>query len=152
MIFTGSIKVPAPRAAVFEKLNNPQFFASCVSGVENLEELSPTHYKAELATRIAYIRFRFEISVEIVEQVAPERVVAKAEGKPIGAVGRLSSVSSVTLSDVDGGTEATYEIDLSLAGKLGSIGQPVLKSKAREMEREFSANLIAAFTQEEATV
>lgn len=151
MKFTGSIAVPALPAAVFDKLNDPQFFASCVQGVEDLEEIDPTHYKAVLATKIAFIRFRFDISVEIVEQVRPERVVAKSEGKPIGSAGRLSSTSSVTLSETEGGTEVAYEIDMVMTGKLGSIGQPVLKSKAREMEKDFAANLIAAFTHEEAT-
>jgi carbon monoxide dehydrogenase subunit G len=32
-----------------------------------------------------------------------------------------------------------------LTGKLGSLGQPVLKSKAREMEKQFAARLAAAF-------
>ncbi len=32
-----------------------------------------------------------------------------------------------------------------LTGKLGSLGQPVLRSKAKEMERQFAARLAAAF-------
>ena len=33
----------------------------------------------------------------------------------------------------------SYEIDAALTGKLGSLGQPVLRSKAKEMERQFAA-------------
>jgi len=33
-----------------------------------------------------------------------------------------------------------------LAGRLGSLGQPVLKAKARDMELQFVERLRAAFT------
>ena len=46
MKFTGEFTVPAPRTQVFEKLNDPQFFAYCLEGVSDLEEIDPEHYKA----------------------------------------------------------------------------------------------------------
>jgi hypothetical protein len=42
-------------------------------------------------------------------------------------------------------TKILYAIEATLAGKLGSIGQPVLKSKAKDMEAKFVANLRKAF-------
>jgi carbon monoxide dehydrogenase subunit G len=42
-------------------------------------------------------------------------------------------------------TQVSYIIDTTLTGKLGSLGQPVMKSKAKEMERQFAARLLAAF-------
>ncbi|MEA2989019.1 MAG: uncharacterized protein QOG83_1730, partial [Alphaproteobacteria bacterium] len=42
-------------------------------------------------------------------------------------------------------TKIAYEVDAALTGKLGSLGQPVLRSKAREMEKLFAARLQAAF-------
>jgi carbon monoxide dehydrogenase subunit G len=38
------------------------------------------------------------------------------------------------------GTDS-YAIDATLTGKLGSMGQPVLKAKAKEMEKQFTARL-----------
>ncbi len=63
----------------------------------------------------------------------------------MGIVGRLSSTSTATLTDDGANTRVTYEIDASLTGKLGSIGQPVMKSKAKEMERQFARAIAAAF-------
>jgi carbon monoxide dehydrogenase subunit G len=34
-------------------------------------------------------------------------------------------------------------METTLTGKLGSIGQPVLKAKARDMEKQFAKNLQA---------
>lgn len=145
MKFTGEIRVPAPREAVFAKLNDAKFFASCVDGVQDLNEIDATHYTATLETRIAYIKFKFAVAVELTTVREPEEVVAKAEGTPMGAVGRLTAVSTALLREEGQETVVAYDIDVALAGKLGSIGQPVLKSKAKEMEKQFTANLQAAF-------
>jgi hypothetical protein len=145
MKFNGEIRVSAPRSAVFAKLNDARFFASCVDGVQDLNEIDATHYTATLETRIAYIKFKFAIAVELTTVREPDEVVAKAEGTPMGLVGRLTATSSALLREEGNETVVGYDIDLTLAGKLGSIGQPVLKSKAKEMEKQFANNLRAAF-------
>jgi carbon monoxide dehydrogenase subunit G len=145
MKFTGRIDVPAPRQAVFAKLCDAHFFASCVDGVQDLVEIDGRHYTATLETRVAYIKFKFAVSVEIVEQDEPVRVVARVEGTPMGMVGRLTATSAADLAEQDGGTAINYELDVALTGKLGSLGQPVLKSKAKEMERQFASRIQAKF-------
>jgi carbon monoxide dehydrogenase subunit G len=52
-----------------------------------------------------------------------------------------------TLSEVAGGTQVSYTVDAAITGKLGSIGQPVLRSKAKEMESQFVQNLHALLEQ-----
>ena len=39
----------------------------------------------------------------------------------------------------------SYEVEAALTGKLGSLGQPVLRAKAKEMERQFAQRFRAAF-------
>ena len=145
MILSGEIKVNAPREAVFEKLNDVPFFASCIDGVGDLEKVNATCYKATLTTKVAYIQFKFQVVVEITENVFPEIITAKTEGNPIGIVGRLQAISSAKLIPENNLTSIQYTIDLKLTGKLGSIGQPVLRSKTKELEQQFAKNLQAAF-------
>jgi carbon monoxide dehydrogenase subunit G len=83
--------------------------------------------------------------VEISESHSPNKIVAKSEGTPMGMVGRLISTSTANLSEINGHTQIDYVIDVSLTGKLGSLGQPVIKSKAKELERQFAKNLNLAF-------
>jgi hypothetical protein len=145
MKFSGEITVSAPRDAVFDRLRDAHFFASCVEGVGDLTELSPDRYSAKLVTRIAYIRFEFDVTVDIVHAERPSLIEARLEGKPHGVVGRLTATSVARFADSDSGTRVAYDIEASLTGRLGSIGQPVLKSKAKEMERQFVQSLHAAF-------
>jgi carbon monoxide dehydrogenase subunit G len=145
MKFTGRIDVPAPREAVFEKLRDAHFFASCVDGVQDLVEIDDRRYTATLETRVAYIKLKFAVAVEIVELDEPVRVVARVEGTPMGMVGRLTATSAANLEEQDGGTAVNYELDVALTGRLGSLGQPVLNSKAKEMERQFASRIQAKF-------
>lgn len=147
MKFTGDISIGAPREAVFAKVQDARFFASCVEGVQNLNEIDATHYTAVLETKVAYLKFKFNVTVEVVRMEAPREIEAKVEGTPLGIVGRLTASSITRLEDEDGGTKVSYEIDAALTGKLGSLGQPVLRAKAKEMERIFTERIRAAFAQ-----
>ena len=141
MKFDGQISVRAGREAVFDKLRDARAFASCVEGVGALSEIDGSHYTATLETRIAYMRFKFAVAVEVTNLDPPRLIEAKVEGTPVGVVGRLTAASTTTLEQTGEETLIRYAVDVSLAGKLGAMGQPVLRSKAREMEKSFAANL-----------
>ena len=145
MNIAGEITVAAPREAVFKALSDAPFFASCIEGVQDFKKIDATHYDAVLETRIAYMRFKFKVAVEMTKAISPEEIEAKVEGTPLGVVGRLTATATTRLVDLGGQTLIRYAIDATLTGKLGSMGQPVLKSKAKEMEKQFTARLTAAF-------
>jgi uncharacterized protein len=141
----GEITVAAPRDAVFKALSDAPFFAACIEGVRDLKTIDATHFSAGLETRIAYLRFNFKVDVEIIRLSPPEEIVAKIEGTPLGIVGRLTATATTRLLEAGGGTVIQYAIDATLSGKLGSMGQPVLNAKAKDMERHFIERLFAAF-------
>jgi hypothetical protein len=91
------------------------------------------------------MRFKFKVAVEMTKAISPEEIEAKVEGTPLGVVGRLTAIATTRLADLGGQTLIHYAIDATLTGKLGSMGQPVLKAKAKEMEKQFTARLTAAF-------
>src|SRR5437868_4676020 len=93
MKLTGEISVKAPREVVFDKLRDARFFASCVEGVQDLAEIDATHYSAVFETRIAYMRFKFSVTVELMRVTPPGEIEAKVEGVPHGVVGRLTAHS-----------------------------------------------------------
>ena len=145
MKLTGELSVRAPRAKVFDALKDARFFASCVDGVRELTEIDATHYAAVFETKIAYMTFKFAVTVEMTRAEPPDLIEGKVEGRPMGLVGRLTATATTRLSEDGGATKIAYEIDSALTGKLGSMGQPVLKAKAKEMEKQFAARLKARF-------
>jgi uncharacterized protein len=143
--FTGELTVKAPRASVYKAVRDARFFASCVDGVRNFEEIATDSYSALFETKVAYMKFSFKVKVEVVRADEPRQIEAKVEGTPLGIVGRLTATSLTTLTEAGDETKIDYAIDAALTGKLGSLGQPVLRAKAKELERQFAARLAAAF-------
>jgi len=148
MIVSGEITLPAPRQTVFDVLQDAPFFVSCVEGVRDLEAIDATHYGAVLETKVAYMKFSFKVSVEVTRLSPPDRIEARIEGTPLGIVGRFTAVSTTDLIEAGNETLVKYSIDANITGKLGSMGQPVLKSKAKEMEQKFAEKMRAAFAGE----
>lgn len=154
MKFTGEFTVPAGREVVFARLQDHALLAECVDGVQEVEPLDERNYKVKLQTRLAYIRIGFTLDMSITEIEAPAFMKITATGKPLGMVGRLSGDATLKLTEseaeAEGQTLVSYVLDLAVAGKLGSIGQPVFKSKAKEMESSFVEKFNASLESENA--
>jgi carbon monoxide dehydrogenase subunit G len=148
MNVSGQFTVQAPRAVVFETLRDARKFVGFVDGVSDLKEIDATHYSAVFETKVAYLKFKFNVTVEVTRISPPDEIEARIEGTPLGIVGRLTATSLTKLTDAGNETRVDYSVEAALAGKLGSIGQPVLRSKAKDMEKQFAAKLRAAFAPE----
>jgi carbon monoxide dehydrogenase subunit G len=147
MNVSGEFTINAPRERVFNAIKDARFFASCIDGVQDLTEVDPTHYDAVFETKVAYLKFRFKVTVEITKLQEPDQIEAKVEGTPLGIVGRLTATSRTKLTADGDRTKVDYSAEAALTGKLGSLGQPVLKSKAKQMEKQFAERLQAAFAE-----
>ena len=79
MNVSGEFTIKAPRAAVFETIRDPKSFIALVDGVRDLKEIDPTHYEAMFETRIAYLNFKFKVTVEVLKLELDE-IAAKIEG------------------------------------------------------------------------
>ena len=145
MKFSGQLTVNAPRADVYNALRDARVFAACVDGVRDLTEIGPDKYAAVFETKVAYMKFSFKVTVEVVRADAPREIEAKVEGSPLGIVGRLTATSLTKLTEAGDATRIDYDVEAALTGKLGSLGQPVLRAKAKDMERQFAARLAASF-------
>jgi carbon monoxide dehydrogenase subunit G len=131
---------------VFDTIRDPKSFILLVDGIKDLKKIDPTHYEAVFETKIAYLNFKFKVTVEVLKLEIGE-IAAKIEGTPLGVVGRLTATTSTTLTEAGDETKVAYSVDAALAGKLGSMGQPVLRSKAKDMEKLFVSRLRERFAQ-----
>ena len=147
MKITGQITVPAPPARVFAALRDAHFFASCVDGVRDLTAVDDTHYTAMLETKVAYMAFRFNVAVELTRIEPPDLIEARITGTPSESSAGSPPPRPPGCSQQGDETLIEYAIESVLTGKLGSIGQPVLRAKAKDMERQFTTRIRAAFAQ-----
>jgi len=79
MNVSGEFTVNAPRDVVFRTLRDPTSFVRFVDGVSELKELDPTHYEANFETKVAYLKFKFNVTVEVTRMEEPSAIEAKIE-------------------------------------------------------------------------
>ena len=65
MNVSGEFTVNAPRDVVYKTLRDPSSFVRFVDGVSDLKEIDPTHYAAMFETRVAYLKFKFNVTVAL---------------------------------------------------------------------------------------
>jgi carbon monoxide dehydrogenase subunit G len=144
MNVSGEFTVNAPRERVFETIRDPRRFVSFVGGVHDLKELDPTRYEAMFETKIAYLRFKFAITVEVIRIELPGEIEAKIEGVPLGIVGRLVAKSTTKLTDV-GATTVSYSVDSTLTVSSAASGSPCCEPRPRKWNGNFETRRRAAF-------
>ena len=131
MKFAGTTDIAAPRDRVWAFVIDPNQVGQCGPGVESIEVIDDTHFKATAKVGIGFISARFVVNMELAEQDAPDRAVIKAHGQ---APGSAVDATAVTLSDGDaGGTRMDWNADVTISGSLASLGARLIEGTANKM-------------------
>ena len=124
-----------PRQAVWELIRDPEALAKALPGTESLTKLSENEYEGTMNVRIGPIAGTFSGKVVISDEVPPESCTLTAEGK--GPQGFARGVGRIVLTDQgDGTTLMKYEGDVTIGGKLASVGQRSLDTVSKSMIRQ----------------
>lgn len=134
--------VAAPAERVWEFITDLKQVAPCVPGLEKVESISETKYKASVKVAVGPIKTRFNVDVEITEQSKPVHLLSVTRGEEGGRASMLSTRNELRLKDLgDGSTEVYYSSDVSVTGRLGKFGLGIMKKKAKSLGDEFAENL-----------
>jgi carbon monoxide dehydrogenase subunit G len=137
-----TLSVAASPALVWDMLLDPLVMGGCVPGMQSIEVLSPTEYKALMQVKIAFISAKFKLKTTIAEQRAPHYLRAVGTGEDASVASSLKQQSEIFLTEqADGGTELKIKVKVDVLGRLGSFGLSVMKTKADRMWEEFGENL-----------
>lgn len=139
MRFEHRATVRAPRDAVYAFLMDVPRVARCVPGVSEVEPAGDDRYRGTLALQVGPMRFAFRGEIAIVAREPDRAATMRADGKD--ASGGVRATLAMALADVQGGTDLRIASDVQVLGRLGELGQPIMKRKADELMRQFATNL-----------
>ena len=132
MKFEGSLEIRAPRDRVWAFLMDPNQVGSCGPGVESIEVVDETHFKAKAKVGIGFISVRFNVDIEIAEREPPDRAVIKAHGQAPGSA--VDGTATMKLRDgADGGTAMDWAADVMIGGSLATVGARLIEGTANKM-------------------
>lgn len=144
MKITDSFTVAAPVDRTWRAITDPEVVGACLPGCEEIETVSPTLYRARIGVKLGPISAKFAAEVEVLAEEPPKRVVSVTRGEEGGRASNLRSDNILSLEPTDdGGTQVTYESEMSVTGRLAKFGFGVMKKKAQSLAVEFARNLEA---------
>jgi carbon monoxide dehydrogenase subunit G len=121
----GTRSFDAPRAVVWEVLNDPERMAKLMPGVESFDVQDEKHWRANVKVPLGMGGLRMSFSFEKTEEREPEFARLHAKGNGVGAI--VSMDTRFDLAEVAGGTEMKWKADVRIAGPIGSMGQRVIQ-------------------------
>jgi carbon monoxide dehydrogenase subunit G len=148
MEITGTQLIAAPRADVWNALNDPAVLRKCLAGCESVERSAADEFKVIVVSAIGPLKARFNGVLRLTEVQAPSSCVMVFDGQG-GAVGFGKGSSSVALNEKDGGTQLTYSAKAQVGGKLAQVGSRLIDSVARKMSDDFFKAFHRQFAQPE---
>ena len=132
MRFEGSVPIKATREKVWAFVTDPEQVGACGPGVESIEVIDATHFKAAAKVGIGFISARFNVNMEFAEQEPPDRALIKAHGQAPGSA--VDATAEMRLSDgEDGTTVMDWSADVNLSGTLASVGARLIDGTANKM-------------------
>jgi carbon monoxide dehydrogenase subunit G len=132
MKFSGTVDINAPRERVWAFLMDPDQVGPCGPGVETIEIVDETHFKAKAKVGIGFISARFNIDMEIAERDEPNEAVIKAHGQAPGSA--VDATATMSLRDGEGGgTTMDWGADVLIGGTIASVGARLIEGTANKM-------------------
>ena len=138
MKLTGARTIAADRETVWAALNDPEVLKACVDGCQELNKTSDTSFEAVVKQKVGPVSATFKGAVTLSDLNPPESYRISGEGKG-GAAGFASGGADVKLTEVEGGTELTYDVDAKVGGKIAQLGSRLIDGFAKKMADKFFA-------------
>jgi carbon monoxide dehydrogenase subunit G len=153
MKLASSFPVPAAPDKVLALFLDPATMQACIPGCEELVQVDDSRYQGSLVNEVAHVKFKAGFSADITSRTTPAdtsepavvTAVLKGEDRRLGSTIKIDATLTVSpLTTDDGGTsEVSYEFELAMWGKLGRLGESVIRRRTSEVEKQFAEALTA---------
>jgi carbon monoxide dehydrogenase subunit G len=141
MRIASSFRVRASPERVWELLLDPEALLTSMPGSQSVERVSDTVYRARLKVKVSHVTFSASTETVITRLEPPHRLESVTRGEDRSLASSLRVESRLELRPDGHSTEVSYEMDVSLWGRLGALGESVFRGKAAELGAEFVRRL-----------
>jgi 2-furoyl-CoA dehydrogenase large subunit len=135
----GSFEVPAPPAAVWRSLLDPESLKAVIPGCHELQRLGENDYRALVSLGVGPVRGNFEATVKLSDLVTEKS--GRIGGALTGPLGGASGSGNLRMEKTASGTRIDYDYAVTATGKVVSVGGRLLDGAAAIIIRQFFERL-----------
>ena len=148
MQFSHRCTIPVDRALLWNFLMDVPNVSQCVPGVQDVSVLDQDTYGGLLRIKVGPIVLNLLGKIRIEsrdESRSTATMRADADDRKLG--GSVKARLTMTLKALSPAeTEFAVETGLTILGKIGEFGQPIIRKKADDMMQQFSRNVSRQMT------
>ena len=133
MQFSGAVDIAAPRDRVFAFVTDPEQVGSCGPGVESIEIVDETHFRARAKVGMGFISARFVVDVELAERRPPDVAVIRARGQAPGSAVDAEARMNLVDGPTPGTTTMVWAAEVHIGGTLANVGARMIEGTADKM-------------------
>lgn len=135
--------VPAGRAITWALVMDIPRVAACVPGIEDVSVEADDRFQAVMKVRIGPISLNLAGTIQVLERDEDKgeaSFLVEASDRRVGGAVR-TNITMQLVSQADHQTELVIVSDTNFMGRLGELGQPIIRRKANTTMQDFARNL-----------
>jgi carbon monoxide dehydrogenase subunit G len=142
VILNGTIDLDVPVQKAWDFLIDIEKFSTCLPGIDSVQQVDDKTFDGMISATVGPISGKFNFRSTIVESKPPEQMVVKTEGQDTVTKSTVNADMTVDLRRVsDSKSQMDYKADVKIKGRLGILGDMVLRATATLILQEFTKRL-----------
>ena len=150
MKLVGNYKLNVKKEIVWNALNNPEILKQCIPGCDSFDKENDNSFSASATNQIGPMNATFSGIVKLSNIKKNESYTLSGEGQ--SPVGFANGSADVKLSEENGITTLSYEVNVNVGGKIAQLGSRLIDGVAKKMSDYFFgrfADLVSPIEKEE---
>lgn len=142
MILEGKIDLEVPVQNAWDFLIDIEKFSTCLPGIDEVKQIDDKTFDGIISATVGPISGKFNFRSTIVESKPPVQMVVRTEGTDTVTKSAVNADMTVDLRAVsDEKSQMDYRADVKIKGRLGILGDMVLRATATLILQEFTRRL-----------
>jgi carbon monoxide dehydrogenase subunit G len=142
MIFDGKIDLEVPAQKAWDFLIDINKFSTCLPGIDEVKQIDDKTFDGVISATVGPISGKFNFRSTILESRPPEQMVVRTYGTDSVTKSTVNADMTVDLRSIsETKSQMDYRADVKIQGRLGILGDMVLRATATLILQEFTRRL-----------
>ena len=135
MKLAGTYKLNVKKEIVWNALNNAEILKQCIPGCDSFDKENDNSFNASATNQIGPMNATFSGVVKLSNIKKNESYTLSGEGQ--SPVGFANGSANVNLTEENGVTTLSYEVNINVGGKIAQLGSRLIDGVAKKMSDYF---------------